>query len=96
MVCFLGAFVRWEESTDPKTPALSTGRLDPSFEPSDVRGAIRFETVRLSLDEDLDTQKTALAKIILENSPLAADLVAHLTRKLVAGHSFPAQKSQKT
>lgn len=69
LLLVLGSFVQWE--TDE---GVSTGRADHGFEMSEVQGALRFETLRLERDADLDKGKLSVAKTLIMSSNLPKDL----------------------
>ncbi len=74
---FLGNFVRWEEAG-----GLSTGRVSSAFEPSEVRGVVRFETMLFDADPQPDHGKLQVAKKILLGSNLPKDLISWCARQM--------------
>ncbi len=77
-VLFLfGTFVQWEEDV-----GVTTGRLRSSFEASEVRGVIRFETMLLDPDEQADPGKLLVAQKLVASSPMQHDLKKWASRHL--------------
>lgn len=71
----LGTFVQWEEDK-----GLTTGRLAPSTEQSEVRGVIRLETMLLENDRTPDVNKVSLARTLIHESSITADLKSWCVR----------------
>jgi hypothetical protein len=74
---FLGQYVTWESDE-----ALATGLADPAGEHSEVRGVVRFETLRLHADEKPDPAKLQIARQLLQASSLPEDLRKWCLRRL--------------
>ncbi len=76
-IVVLASFIQWDE-----TSGISTGQIESSFEPSEVRGVVRFETLLLKPDAAIDSRKLAIAKTLLQSSQLPQDLKAWCVRQL--------------
>lgn len=74
----LGNFVQWDEAD-----GLSTGVADHSFENSEIRGVIRFETMLLKADSKPSRDKLSIAKTIVMSSNLPQDLKKWCERHLM-------------
>ncbi|HTL10963.1 MAG TPA: PilZ domain-containing protein [Bdellovibrionota bacterium] len=78
MAVFLfGTFVQW----DPDA-GLSTGRTLPADEQSEVRGAVRFDTLLLEPDAKPDAGKLNLAKTLVLSSNMPSELKNWCTRRI--------------
>ncbi len=73
----LGSFSQWDE-----TLGLSTGLVDSSFESSESRGVVRFETMLLDADPKPDPQKLRIAKTFVLSSNLPQELKKWCVRNL--------------
>lgn len=71
-----GSFVQWDDDK------LSTGHTQTSREPSETRGALRFESWLLQADSSPDSAKLAIAKQLIMSSNLPQDLKGWCARKL--------------
>ena len=73
----LGSYAQWETEV-----GTTTGRASPSFEKSEVRGVVRFETMLLEPDSRPDAGKLSIAKTLLLSSNLPQDLRGWCVRHL--------------
>jgi hypothetical protein len=73
----LGSYAQWDEAS-----GLSTGRVRSSFEDSEVRGVVRFETLLLDGDSHPDAGKLKVAKTLILSSNLPQDLKKWCARHL--------------
>ncbi len=73
----LGNSIHWD-SVD----GVVTGKSHSAFEPDEVRGVLRFETLVFERDEKPDPSKLQVAKNLLVRSNLPKDLVGWCSRQL--------------
>jgi hypothetical protein len=73
----LGQWIQWDEEE-----GLRTGLCEHSFEASEVRGVLRFETMLVEPDPAPDAQKLSIAKRVILSSNLPQDLKRWATRQL--------------
>ncbi|MGZ3700108.1 MAG: PilZ domain-containing protein [Bdellovibrionota bacterium] len=77
MLYVLGSFVQWEQEK-----GLSTGRTDIGPETGETLGIVRFDTLLLSPDPELDRGKLQIAKTLILSSNLPQDLKGWCVRHL--------------
>jgi hypothetical protein len=73
----LGSFAQWEDDS-----GLTTGRASASYEQSEVRGVVRFETMILDKDPVADAGKLSVAKTVILSSNLPQELRKWCIRQL--------------
>lgn len=76
MMHILGNFVQWDSED-----GLSTGRIEPSKDQSEVRGIISLDTVILTADITPDQYKLGIAKTLLMSSKLPNELKVWCARQ---------------
>ncbi|MBL7715708.1 MAG: PilZ domain-containing protein [Bdellovibrionales bacterium] len=76
-IFLMGTYVQWEAQE-----GLTSGRIDHSQEASEVRGVVRFETLVLHRDEQLDSSKLKIAKTLLISSNLPEELKTWCLKQL--------------
>lgn len=76
-VFLLGSYIQWDEES-----GLTTGRALPTEEQAEVRGALRFETLDLVKDPQVDLGRVELARALLESTSIGQDLKTWCSRKL--------------
>jgi hypothetical protein len=73
----LGSFIQWVFDQ-----GISTGRILPAKEQSQVRGIVRLENLLLVPDVSPDSGKLAIAKTVILSSNLSQDLKSSCIRQL--------------
>ncbi len=74
---FLGSYIHWDEDK-----GVVTGRANPSREPAETRGIVRFENLLLDADAKPDPGKLRIAKTLVLSSNIPQDLKGWCTRHL--------------
>lgn len=77
----LGSFVQWDAVT-----GLTTGKVNSSYEASENRGVLRFETFLLSADAKPDPGLVAVAKTLILSSNLPKELGDQCGKQLLPDH----------
>ena len=72
----LGNYIHWDAEN-----GIITGLAEPSEQPDEIRGVVRFETVILKPDSALDSSKLKIAKTLILSSNLSQDLQKWCIRK---------------
>jgi hypothetical protein len=73
----MGSFIQWDHEA-----GLSTGRTQPFDQREVTAGIVRFETMLLDTDPQLDAGKLSIAKTLILSSNLPQDLRNWCARKL--------------
>lgn len=72
----LGIYAIWDEEK-----GVSTGSVGSTFEPSETRGAVRFETLDMTPDSSPDLTKMNIAKQLILGSNLPTDVKDQCARQ---------------
>jgi hypothetical protein len=80
LLLVLGSFVQWD--AESPSAALTTGDFEMSQQNSETWGVVRFETMLLQADAQLDRGKLSIAKNLLVSSNLPQDLKKWCLRQI--------------